>query len=464
MTHADLLRVPGDTGPQLSDVALSVQNLGKCYSIYARPQDRLLQSLWRGRRQYHREFWALRDVSFSVPRGQTIGIVGRNGSGKSTLLQMIAGTLAPTTGDLTVNGRVSALLELGSGFNPEFSGRDNVFLNAAILGINQEQMAERFADVVAFADIGEYIEQPVKTYSSGMYARLAFAVAINSDPDILIVDEALSVGDEAFQRKCFARIHEIKQRGATVLFVSHSASTVVEFCDSALLIDGGELLMSGTPKSVVSMYQKLIYAPAESRALIRAKIRMHDNMSSNVEDTPSASTLAMAAPIQDMDKDTADFDPHLSSPAHLDYESLGAIIDDPHIQTPEGKRVNMLVHGDEYRFVYTVTFTKSSASVLFGMLIKTISGFELGGGVTSSHVNAIPFIASGEKRRVEFRFRCMLNPGTFFFNAGIMGVVGDAPTFLARRIDALMVRVKPVVNLQATAVVDFHVNSEVHVE
>lgn len=461
MTYANH---PGNAELPLADIALSVQNLSKCYSIYARPQDRLLQSLWRGRRQYHREFWALRDVSFSVPRGQTIGIVGRNGSGKSTLLQMIAGTLAPTTGKLDVNGRVSALLELGSGFNPEFSGRDNVFLNAAILGISQEQMAARFDDVVAFADIGDYIEQPVKTYSSGMYARLAFAVAINSDPDILIVDEALSVGDEAFQRKCFARIHEIKQRGATVLFVSHSASTVVEFCDSALLIDGGELLMSGTPKSVVSMYQKLIYAPAESRELIRAKIRSRANIPASAEEPSSASALADTTNTLAVDRDVADFDPHLSSPAHLDYESLGAIIHDPHIETPTGKRVNMLVHGDEYRFVYNVVFTKPSASVLFGMLIKTISGFELGGGVTSSQANAIPFIGAGEKRRVEFRFRCMLNPGTFFFNAGIMGVVGDAPTFLARRIDALMVRVKPVVNLQATAVVDFHVHSEVYVE
>jgi lipopolysaccharide transport system ATP-binding protein len=383
--------------------------------------------------------------------------VGRNGSGKSTLLQMIAGTLAPTTGDLQVNGRVSALLELGSGFDPEFSGRDNVFLNGAILGISQEEMARRFEDIVAFADIGDYIDQPVKTYSSGMYARLAFAVAINSDPDILIVDEALSVGDEAFQRKCFARIHEIKQRGATVLFVSHSASTVVEFCDSAILIDSGELLMSGTPKSVVSAYQKLIYAPAETRELIRSKIRSHESVPTIAEEH---SAVPGRLPVE---VETADFDPHLSSPVYMDYESQGAVIEDPRIEDLAGKRVNMLVHGEEYRYAYEVAFTKPSVSVLFGMLIKTISGFELGGGVTSSLANSIVFIDKGERRKVEFRFRCMLNPGTFFFNAGVMGMVGDTPTFLARRIDSLMFRVKPVVNLEATAIVDFHINSSVRV-
>ncbi|MDX8377458.1 MAG: ABC transporter ATP-binding protein, partial [Mariprofundales bacterium] len=211
----------------MSDIAIRVQNICKYYQIYSNPQDRLKQSLWRGRKQFYREFKALDDVSFEVKKGETVGIIGRNGSGKSTLLQIICGTLAPTSGDVEVNGRVAALLELGSGFNPEFTGRENVYMNATILGLSKKEIDARFDDIVAFADIGEFIEQPVKTYSSGMMMRLAFAVAINVKPDVLIIDEALSVGDVAFQRKCFGKIEEIRDAGATIMFVSHSEGSIV---------------------------------------------------------------------------------------------------------------------------------------------------------------------------------------------------------------------------------------------
>jgi lipopolysaccharide transport system ATP-binding protein len=201
----------------IGDVAIAVRMLGKCYEIYAQPRDRLLQSIFRGRRQFFQPFWAVTGLSFEVRRGETVGIIGRNASGKSTLLQLVAGTLTPTTGTITVHGRVAALLELGSGFNPEYTGRENIFLNGSILGFSRESMMRRYAEIIAFADIGEFVDQPVKTYSSGMLARLAFAVAIHSDPELLIVDETLSVGDEAFQRKCFARIHELRERGTSIL-------------------------------------------------------------------------------------------------------------------------------------------------------------------------------------------------------------------------------------------------------
>src|SRR5690606_26363765 len=197
--------------PMFSDsTAISVAGLSKCFHLYEKPRDRLLQMFSFGRRQYYSEFWALRDVSFEVRRGETIGVVGRNGSGKSTLLQMICGTLTPTAGTISTNGRIAALLELGAGFNPEFTGRENVYLNAAILGLSRQETDERFDDIAAFADIGDFIDQPVKMYSSGMYVRLAFAVAINSTPDILIVDEALAVGDVRFQYKCMRRIKDIQ--------------------------------------------------------------------------------------------------------------------------------------------------------------------------------------------------------------------------------------------------------------
>ncbi len=238
----------------ISDVAIRVSGLGKCYQIYGRPQDRLKQSLWLGRRRYYREFWALRDASFEVHRGEAIGIIGRNGSGKSTLLQIVAGTVAPTTGDVEVNGRVAALLELGSGFNPEFSGRENVFLNGAILGMRPEEVASSFDEIAAFADIGDFIEQPVKIYSSGMLVRLAFAVQAFLKPDVLIVDEALAVGDLAFQHKCMRRIRQLLDGGTTLLFVSHGLDMVKRFCDRGLWLDEGQLRFIGDSGVAVEKY------------------------------------------------------------------------------------------------------------------------------------------------------------------------------------------------------------------
>src|SRR6185437_5576895 len=240
----------------------------------------------RPARAYFNEFWALRDVNFDVKRGETVGIVGRNGSGKSTLLQMICGTLTPTQGSVSIRGRVAALLELGAGFNPEFTGKENVRLSGLLYGLSDEELRERYQAILDFAEIGEFIDQPVKSYSSGMYVRLAFAVAINVSPEILVVDEALSVGDEGFQRKCFARIDAIRDSGATVLFVSHSASTIVDLCDRAILLDRGELLAQGTPRHVVSRYQKLLYAPADRAGQIREEIRADQVSAGAVDQTP----------------------------------------------------------------------------------------------------------------------------------------------------------------------------------
>jgi lipopolysaccharide transport system ATP-binding protein len=237
-----------------SEIAIQIHKLGKCYHIYDRPQDRLWQSLWRGRKQFHREFWALRDVSFDIRKGETVGIIGRNGSGKSTLLQLIAGTLTPTTGEVQVNGRIAALLELGSGFNPEFSGRENVYMNAAILGLSTDEIDGRFDEIAAFADIGDFINQPVKTYSSGMMVRLAFAVSVCVDPEILIVDEALAVGDMAFQLKCMERLEQLTRSGTTLLFVSHDIATVKIFCQRAIYLANGQVRGIGSASDMVEHY------------------------------------------------------------------------------------------------------------------------------------------------------------------------------------------------------------------
>lgn len=245
-----------------SDLAIRIEQLSKCYQIYAQPRDRLKQMLLpklqrlagRHPKRYYDEFWALRNISFEIRKGEAVGIVGRNGSGKSTLLQLICGTLFPTLGTVETKGRIAALLELGSGFNPEFTGRENVYLNGAILGVDQEQMNAVFERIVKFADIGDHLDQPVKTYSSGMFVRLAFAVQMHLDPEILIVDEALSVGDQFFQAKCYAAIRTMMDKGTTVLFVSHSAATVKALCPRAVLLSHGDLIVDGPASRVLDRY------------------------------------------------------------------------------------------------------------------------------------------------------------------------------------------------------------------
>jgi lipopolysaccharide transport system ATP-binding protein len=236
-----------------SDIAIKVENLSKCYQIYDRPQDRLKQMVMRGRKQYYRDFWALKDVSFEIKKGETVGIIGRNGSGKSTLLQMICGTLNPTFGRIEVNGRVAALLELGSGFNPEFSGRENVYLSATLYGLSTKEIDACFNDIAKFADIGEHIEQPVKTYSSGMYVRLAFAVIAHVKADILVVDEALAVGDAVFTQKCMRFIREFQKNGS-LLFVSHDIGSIQNLCSSAMWLGHGKINKIGLCSEVTDAY------------------------------------------------------------------------------------------------------------------------------------------------------------------------------------------------------------------
>ncbi|OCZ65935.1 ABC transporter ATP-binding protein [Achromobacter xylosoxidans] len=451
------------------NVAIQVDDLSKCYQIYDKPGDRLKQFLFprlkpsarRNGTTYFREFWALRNVSLTVKQGETIGIVGRNGSGKSTLLQIICGTLTPTQGDVRTNGRIAALLELGSGFNPEFSGRENVYLNAAVLGLTKEETDARFDEIAAFADINDFIDQPIKTYSSGMVVRLAFAVAINADPQILVVDEALSVGDELFQRKCFARIEQIRARGATILFVSHSGATVVELCDRAVLLDSGEQLAIGSPKHIVSCYQKLLYAPADRRADLREAIKAQQDISS--EGVAGSSQIAGLPELDQHAADTDEsYDPSLRPVSTMAFESHGALIDEPAIYTLDGKRVNNIVRGRTYLYRYHVNFAQSASNVRFGMMIKTTSGIELGGSVSAaSPRTSLPYVEKGSNYQVEFKFDCRLAPGVYFLNAGASGEVNGAETYLHRLVDVAMFRVQADGESIQTGVVDFSCHPEI---
>ena len=448
--------------------AIRVENLGKCYQVYANPKDRLRQAIMpRLRafggfeaRQYYREFWALRGVSLEVAEGETVGIIGRNGSGKSTLLQMICGTLDPTEGTVETQGRVAALLELGAGFNPEFTGRENVFMNASVLGLEDEEIADRFDDIAAFADIGEFIDQPVKHYSSGMYARLAFAVAISVDPRILIVDEALSVGDEPFQRKCFARIEQIKRDGGSILLVSHTASTVVSLCDRAILLHAGERLFTGPPKVAVSWYQKLMNAPDDRFESISEEIRALDRHHSGPEKGAHGGagdeTADLAAPAAETEAHPG-YDPSLVSKSMVVYETKGARISNPRILDLGGRRANLLQRGERYRVCYEVTFERDVPAVRFRCLIKTLNGVELGGGTfPEMRSDGVPARA-GETVHVVLEFSCNLDTGTYFLNCGLQ----DHFESLHRILDALVFRVESASDSHSFGIVDFGFVSEV---
>ena len=451
----------------MSDIAIKVENLSKCYPIFDAPRDRLKQMIIPrlqraygfAPRKYYREFWALRDVSFEVKRGETVGIMGRNGSGKSTLLQLICGTLAPTGGSLQINGRIAALLELGSGFNPDFSGRENVYLNASVLGLSQQEIDARFQSIADFAEIGDFIEQPTKTYSSGMIVRLAFAVAINVDPEILIVDEALSVGDELFQRKCFSRIESIKNNGATILFVSHSGGQVVELCNRAILLDSGEMLTAGLPKQILAKYQKLLYAPAEKREELKTQILQGNLLAEQVGKYNF--TEALKNESQEMRES---YDPHLIPSSTIVYDSQGAIILNPLIISRNDQKVNLLCRGEKYRFCYTVEFNKSAKSVRFGMSIKNTTGVMLIGAYSSSsNDNSIKVFNKGQRACIEFNFSCNLNSGLYFLNAGVFGFDKYQEIYLHRIVDAIAFRVLDVKDNCETEVVSAAVKSKINI-
>lgn len=440
-----------------SNIAITVENISKCYQIYRKPSHRLRQMLMRGRRKYYREFWALRNISFDIYKGETVGIIGCNGSGKSTILQIICGVLNPTEGKIATKGRIAALLELGSGFNPEFTGRENVYMNGSILGLKHDEIDQRFDSIAAFADIGEFIDQPVKMYSSGMMVRLAFAVSVSVDPEILIVDEALSVGDERFQRKCFAKIESIKNNGATVLFVSHSGSAIVQLCDRAILLDQGEMLLLGKPKKIYSSYQKLLNAPAHRTDEIRQEIL---NSSGEMEDTQSVPLKPDEGKPEDegLAAMRESYDPNLVPTSTIEYFSRGGKIHSPAIATLSGTRVNQLVRGRRYVYSYHVDFIEDITNVRFGMLIKTTSGLALG-GATSAKTNryALPSVNTGQTLKIAFEFRCSLNPGTYFLNAGVLGECDGEEIYLHRLLDAAMFQVLPEENekMLTTAIVDF---------
>lgn len=442
----------------MTDIVISVQNLSKCYQIYEAPRDRLKQFvLPRIRRfvrkestQYFREFWALKDVSFEVKKGETVGIIGRNGSGKSTLLQMICGTLNPTHGSIKTSGRIAALLELGSGFNPEFTGRENVYLNATVLGLAKDEIDARFDDIAAFADIGDFLDRPVKSYSSGMAVRLAFAVQVAIDPDIFVVDEALAVGDEKFQRKCFARLEELKSRGSSILFVSHSAGSIIELCDRTLFLDHGMRLMFGVAPEVIRAYQELMYAPIDVQKRLIQTFQANDALGESRESIRQVDQIEFIEEHQESANDA--FDSGLVPETTTVYPIQGAEIEVINIYNCNGQLVNVLQPGGKYQFVVSGRFLVDFVGVYFGIHIKSIAGVVITGQQYPEEGSYLEHVVAGQSFKISFAFQMNLLPGVYFVGGGIWS--RQEPNCAHRILDALMFRVTQSQKLKSFGYVD----------
>ncbi|BAY81017.1 ABC transporter-related protein [Calothrix parasitica NIES-267] len=387
------------------DITISLKNVSKCFKRYARPVDRLKEILLPGTSRIS-EFWALRDINLEIEKGQTVGIVGRNGSGKSTLLQMIARTLTPTTGEVVVRGRVSALLELGSGFNPEFTGRQNVFFNARLLGLTQQEIEDKFDDIAAFADIGDFIEQPVKTYSSGMYVRLAFAVAVNVEPEILIVDEALAVGDIVFQHRCMRKMRSLMDSGVTTLFVSHDSGAIKTLCNSAVMIDAGKIYASGNPNSVIIKYMKLV--TETELGLV--------NSENDVDD--KSKNIVVGASCSLADKQSLPNQKSRKNPQHQKTRrgSKKALIEKLQLFHQSGDEADespIFGFNEQVKLLVYLQVYQELQDCIIGFFVCDKNGNELIGSNTIEENQPIGKLISGTKLQIEFTFKLPLRPSSY---------------------------------------------------
>lgn len=393
-----------------SEPVIRAQQLSKIYRVYNRPIDRVLESILhrtgiRKSGNRFREIQALRPMDFDIFPGETVGIIGQNGSGKSTLLQIISGTLYPSSGSVEVNGRLSALLELGAGFNPDFSGRENAYLNGSIMGFTRAEMASRFNDILEFSGIGDFIDQPVKTYSSGMYVRLAFAVAIHMDPDILVVDEALSVGDVRFQNKCFRKLRELKARGTTTLFVTHSSDLIVRHCDRAVLLEKGSVHATGTPADVVNEYLNLLFNNDEGQVAA----------ASATGDTLSYEENGLFA---DRAIDGCRLRPFYNAAEYRWGDQRGQI-QDYVLQINNQAAGTMCRSGDHIDLLLRVIYKQDVNNPILGLTLKTSDGIVVYGANTRDRKLNVPAAMAGNELLVRYSFVINLIGGDYFISLGL---------------------------------------------
>lgn len=438
--------------------AIQVQNIEKMYKLYDKPTDRLKESLGFSRKKQYKAHYALSDVSFNVKKGETVGIIGTNGSGKSTILKIITGVLNPTAGQVNVDGRISALLELGAGFNGEYSGVENVYLNGAMIGFTKEEIDAKLQDILDFADIGDFVYQPVKTYSSGMFVRLAFAVAINIEPEILIVDEALSVGDVFFQSKCYHKFEEFKRMGKTILFVSHDLGSIGKYCDRVVLLNKGKKLNEGSPKEMIDIYKKLLVNQYDVETGKTLGDTQNESMKNIGEVADSKEQIS--------DADSAKSDDRLwkshysVNPNTIEYGSKEAEIVDYAIIDDEGNYNNAIEKGSEFKIRFRIDFHDKVTEPIFAYTIKDLKGTEITGTNTLFERKGIESASQGESKIVTFTQKADLQGGEYLISFGCTGYTNGEFTVYHRLYDVVNLTVVS----QKNTVGFYDMNSEIVIE
>lgn len=411
----------------MESIAINVDNVSKIYRLYNKPSDRLKEALGFSKKKLYQEHYALNNVSFEVRKGETVGIIGTNGSGKSTILKIITGVLNPTQGNVSIQGRISALLELGAGFNMEYTGIENIYLNGTMMGFSEEEINAKMDDILSFADIGDFVHQPVKTYSSGMFVRLAFAVAINIDPEILIVDEALSVGDVFFQAKCYRKFEEFKKKGKTILFVSHDLSAISKYCDRAILLNQGVKLGEGSPKDMIDAYKQVLVGQYETP---KAGV--------DVPDLTADGDVRAALDKQKKKQEAARMG---INPETLEYGTKQAEIVSYYITDKNDVQTTAILKGDEFTMHMKVKIGQDLPAPIFAFSIKNIKGVEITGTNTMFEKTFLESVKAGQVLDITFRQKMRLQGGDYLISLGVTGYEKDTFKVYHRLYDVLNITV-----------------------
>jgi len=417
-----------------SNLAINVCDVTKIYRLYDKPIDRLKESISLTHKKYHKEFFALDKISFSVEKGSTVGIIGTNGSGKSTILKIITGVLNPTTGSVEVDGNISALLELGAGFNMDYTGIENIYMNGTMMGFSREQMEAKLPEILEFADIGDFVYQPVKTYSSGMFVRLAFALAINVEPEILIVDEALSVGDVFFQAKCYRRMEEIRKTGTTILMVTHDMGSVIKYCDKVILLNKGEFLAEGPAGEMVDLYKKILAGRMDDLEADLAK-RLDSNFSDMME-LNNDINKTHAKEYHGLMKDKISINPNKT-----EYGDGRAEIYDLGLLDSKGELTNLLLKGEEFTIREKIRFNANIESPIFTFTIKDKKGTELSGTNTMFEGVEVKPVKPGDEAVVEFKQKMTLQGGEYLLSMSCTGFENGTHVVYHRLYDVTFITV-----------------------
>ena len=417
-----------------SNLAINVCDVTKIYRLYDKPIDRLKESISLTHKKYHKEFFALDKISFSVEKGSTVGIIGTNGSGKSTILKIITGVLNPTTGSVEVDGNISALLELGAGFNMDYTGIENIYMNGTMMGFSREQMEAKLPEILEFADIGDFVYQPVKTYSSGMFVRLAFALAINVEPEILIVDEALSVGDVFFQAKCYRRMEEIRKTGTTILMVTHDMGSVIKYCDKVILLNKGEFLAEGPAGEMVDLYKKILAGRMDDLEADLAK-RLDSNFSDMME-LNNDINKTHAKEYHGLMKEKISINPNKT-----EYGDGRAEIYDLGLLDSKGELTNLLLKGEEFTIREKIRFNANIESPIFTFTIKDKKGTELSGTNTMFEGVPVKPVKPGDEAVVEFKQKMTLQGGEYLLSMSCTGFENGTNVVYQRLYDVTFITV-----------------------